>query len=288
MRVLETTTDVSEFFGCSLVPTMGALHAGHRSLIERARQERTGPVVVTLFVNPTQFGPGEDFSKYPRTMDEDVALAEAAGADAIFIPNSATMYPAGLEAAGQAAAKWPLPPTASEPHLEDRVRPGHFGGVCQVVSRLFDLCRPAAAYFGEKDFQQVRVISQMVEQSTGPWRNLRVVACPTQRDVDGLAISSRNRYLTAQHRVCALGIFRALTMASHAKDAQHAESLMHSTLVQSGVSIDYAVVRDAFTLCPTAGTATPRRALIAVRLPTARLIDNMAMPTLDRTTLANA
>jgi pantoate--beta-alanine ligase len=158
------------------------------------------------------------------------------------------------------------------------MRPGHFGGVCQVVARLFDLCRPAEAHFGEKDFQQLRVIMEMVDRSEGRWDGLRVVPGPTVRERDGLAMSSRNRYLTPERRDTALGVYRALQMAMSAQRPATAESLMRETLEQHGFEIDYAVVRDARTLMPVSGLETPCRALIAARLPEVRLIDNLAMP----------
>jgi pantoate--beta-alanine ligase len=256
---------------------MGALHEGHASLIRRAAASGL-PAVATIFVNPTQFGPREDFSKYPRTLEADLRIAQAAGAVAVFVPSAEAIYPDGLESARGAAHAWPLPPAATQPRLEDAMRPGHFGGVCQVVARLFDLCRPAEAHFGEKDFQQLRVIMQMVERSEGRWGGLRVVPGPTVRERDGLAMSSRNRYLSSERRDTALGVYRALQMAMSAQRPSTAESLMRETLEQHGFEIDYAVVRDARTLMPVSGLETPCRALIAARLPEVRLIDNMAMP----------
>jgi pantoate--beta-alanine ligase len=277
MRLIENQADLAAFHGCSLVPTMGALHEGHASLIRRATAG-AAPAVATIFVNPTQFGPREDFSKYPRTLQADLQLAEAAGAAAVFVPEASTIYPDGLDAARRASDAWPLPPAATEPRLEDAARPGHFGGVCQVVARLFDLCRPTLACFGEKDFQQLRVIEQMVERSGGRWGDLRVERCPTRRERDGLAMSSRNRYLTADRRDVALGVYRALQVAMSAQRPSTAEAIMRDTLLDHGFEIDYAVVRDASTLRPVSGLETPCRALIAARLPEVRLIDNMAMP----------
>jgi pantoate--beta-alanine ligase len=150
--------------------------------------------------------------------------------------------------------------------------------VCQVVARLFDLCRPSVAHFGEKDFQQLRVIMQMADSSQGRWGALRIVPGPTVRERDGLAMSSRNRYLSSERRDTALGVYRALQMAMSAQRPATAESLMRETLEQHGFEIDYAVVRDARTLMPVSGLETPCRALIAARLPEVRLIDNMAMP----------
>ena len=277
MRLIERVEDLAAFHGCGLVPTMGALHQGHASLIRRSVADGR-PTLATIFVNPTQFGPREDLSKYPRTLEADLEIAETAGATAVFVPDAAAIYPEGLEAAATEASAWPLPPAATEPRLEDAARPGHFGGVCQVVARLLDLCRPAAAYFGEKDFQQLRVITQMVERRGARWSGLRVVPCGTVREHDGLAMSSRNRYLSAKRRDTALGVYRALQMAMSAQRPATAESLMRETLLDHGFEVDYAVVRDAHTLRPVTGLETPCRALIAARLPEVRLIDNMAMP----------
>ena len=256
---------------------MGALHEGHGSLIRQVRG-RGMPVVATVFVNPTQFGPREDFGKYPRTLEHDVALAERCGADVVFAPAAEVVYPDGLEAAQQHAASWPLPAVAREPGLEDACRPGHFNGVCQVVARLFDLTHPALAVFGEKDFQQLRVLTQMVAESGGRWGALRVEPGPTVREPDGLAMSSRNRYLRPEQRDQALGLVRALQMAASAQHPQTAERLMQETLADHGLAVDYAVVRDATTLLPVTGFERPTRALIAARLDTVRLIDNMSMP----------
>jgi len=256
---------------------MGALHEGHASLI-RAAAASGLPAVATIFVNPTQFGPREDFTRYPRTLEADLSLAQAAGAAAVFVPPAEAIYPSGLEAARAEAAAWPLPPAATQPRLEDAARPGHFGGVCQVVARLLDLCLPAEAHFGEKDFQQLRVITQMVEGGAERWGSLRIVPGRTVRERDGLAMSSRNRYLAPDRRDTALGVYRALQMAMSAQRPATAEALMRETLEQHGFEVDYAVVRDARTLLPVSGLETPCRALIAARLPEVRLIDNMAMP----------
>ena len=277
MQVIHEPDSLRPFRGCALVPTMGALHDGHGSLLRRARAFGL-PVVATVFVNPTQFGPREDFGKYPRTLDADVALAERCGADAVFAPAAEVMYPDGLEAARAQADSFPLPPAAREPGLEDACRPGHFGGVCQVVARLFDLTLPAVSIFGEKDYQQLRVLTQMVALSGGRWGPMRVEPGPTVREHDGLAMSSRNRYLRPEQRDQALGLVRALQMAASAQHPATAESLMAATLAEHGLVTDYAVVRDAETLLPVHGFERPTRALIAARLDTVRLIDNLAMP----------
>jgi pantoate--beta-alanine ligase len=277
MRLLRVAADLEPYRGCALVPTMGALHAGHAALIAQAA--RAGlPVVATIFVNPTQFAPHEDFAAYPRTLQADLAAAEAAGAAAVFLPDEAQIYPHGLAAAAREAAAWPVPRVAREPRLEDAARPTHFGGVCQVVARLFDLAMPAVAVFGEKDYQQLRVLTALVAEQRSRWPHLRIEAAPTVREPDGLAMSSRNRYLRAEQREQALGLVRALQMAASAQHPRTAEDLMRQTLDQHGLQTDYAVVRDAASLEPVEDLSRPSRALIAARLSTVRLIDNMALP----------
>lgn len=277
MRLLRLASELESLHGGALVPTMGALHAGHAALISHAA--RSGlPVVVSIFVNPTQFAPHEDFAAYPRTLQEDLVTAEAAGAAAVFLPDAAVMYPSGQDAAVREAATWPVPRVGLEPRLEDAIRPTHFGGVCQVVARLFDLARPRLAIFGEKDFQQLRVLTDLAAAHRERWPELNVVASPTVREADGLAMSSRNRYLLPEQREQALGLVRALQMAASAQHPRTAERLMRETLDQHRLQTDYAVVRDAATLEPVEDLSRPTRALIAARLPTVRLIDNMALP----------
>ena len=276
MQVIHDPASLRALHGCALVPTMGALHDGHGSLVRRMAG-RGRPVVVTVFVNPTQFGPREDFARYPRTLDADVALAGRCGADAVFAPPPEVIYPAGLDAARAEADAWPLPPAATEPGLEDACRPGHFGGVCQVVARLLDLCMPAEAVFGEKDYQQLRLIEDMVDADRARYGALRVVPCPTIRERDGLAMSSRNRYLGAEEREAAKALSRALPVAHSAQRVETAERLMRETLDSFGLETEYAVVRDARTLMPVTGFERPTRGLIAARLGATRLIDNAAM-----------
>lgn len=278
MRLLEQPADLlnPEFAGCAFVPTMGALHAGHGSLVERARGAGR-PIVVSIFVNPTQFGPNEDFVRYPRTLDADCALLEPLGVAGVFVPSVEAMYPEGLEASRRAAEALSLPEVATRPGLEDRVRPGHFGGVALVVGRLFDMVRPSVAYFGEKDYQQLRLIEDMVEADRGRYGNLRIAPCPTVRERDGLAMSSRNRYLAPAEREAAIALSRALQVAHSAQRVETAERLMRETLEGHGLAVEYAVVRDARTLLPVSGFERPTRALIAARLGATRLIDNAAM-----------
>jgi pantoate--beta-alanine ligase len=278
MRMIEDPADLllPEFRHCGFVPTMGALHEGHGSLVSRARADGR-PVVVSIFVNPTQFGPREDYARYPRTLDSDCALLEPLGAAAVFVPSAEAIYPRGLEAARDEAAAIALPEVATAPRLEDACRPTHFGGVALVVGRLFDLVRPAAAYFGEKDFQQLRLVQDMVEADRGRFGELRIVPCPTIRERDGLAMSSRNRYLSAEERTAAIALSRAMQVAHSAQRVETAERLMRDTLESFGLEVEYAVVRDARTLLPVTGFERPTRALIAARLGSTRLIDNSPM-----------
>lgn len=278
MRILEDPSELSqpEFQGCAFVPTMGALHAGHGSLVTRAR-EAGKPIVVSIFVNPTQFGPKEDYVRYPRTLDSDCALLEPLGASAVFVPSVEAIYPRGLEAARSEAAAFPLPDVATKPGLEDACRPTHFGGVALVVGRLFDLVRPSAAYFGEKDYQQLRLVQDMVDADRARFGDLRIVPCATVREGDGLAMSSRNRYLSSDERTAAIALSRALQIAHSAQKVPTAERLMVDTLGSFGLEVEYAVVRDARTLMPVTGFERPTRALIAARLGSTRLIDNAAM-----------
>ncbi len=263
---------------------MGALHNGHASLIQAAVASAR-PTVVTVFVNPTQFGVNDDLAKYPRTLDADCALAERFGASGLFVPSVDAMYPSGIDAARLAALDGPIPAAATQPQLEDAHRRGHFGGVCQVVSRLFDLTRPSLAFFGEKDYQQLLVIRQMVARSTR-WGSLRIIGCPTIREHDGLAMSSRNRYLDDTARQQASVISRALCAArdalaplpSPSVDAlQASEETMRRALADAGFSIDYAVIRDAETLLLATAASSQWRGLVAARLGSTRLIDNLAV-----------
>ena len=275
MRVTRGLEDLAGCAGGTLVPTMGALHEGHMALLRRARMVGA-PVVVSVFVNPTQFGPREDFDHYPRTLDADLERCRREGVDVVFCPSVEIMYPPG-----ETVPVPPLPAVATRAGLEDRVRPGHFDGVCQVVARLFDLVRPAVAVFGEKDYQQLLVIRAMVAASHGRWGDLVIEGHPTLREADGLAMSSRNRNLPADDRDCALGIVRALKAARQAWAAQPeaaaAQRTMTTILADHRLEVDYAVVRDAETLEPPAEGDRPVRALVAARLGAVRLIDNMLM-----------
>jgi pantoate--beta-alanine ligase len=257
---------------CSFVPTMGALHEGHLSLIRTARGQ-SRPVVVSIFVNPTQFGPNEDYQRYPRTFDADVQAADEAGAEVIFAPDVETVYP-GYSQGSVSVFTPELPAVACEPKLEDAHRPGHFAGVCQVVARLFDLVQPGIAVFGEKDYQQLLVIQAMVASYQQRWPSLQILPHPTLRESDGLAMSSRNRYLSSSQRDRALGLSKALHAAAMQKDAATAEHTLNEVLTAHHVEIDYAVVRDADTLNPVTPATTSMRMVIAARVDDIRLIDN--------------
>jgi pantoate--beta-alanine ligase len=250
------------------VPTMGALHAGHISLVERAR-ELSDIVVASIFVNPTQFGPQEDFQKYPRTLDGDLRGLSAAGCELVFVPTAAEIYPPDFSTYVQ-------PPDVAQP-LEGVCRPGHFRGVATVVLKLFQLVPAHIACFGQKDYQQLQVIKQMVKDLAIP---IEIVGCPTVREADGLAMSSRNRYLSAAERQQALSLSRALGQAEQMvrdgeRDAHRIAAAMKETLLKAGIEkIDYALVAHPETL---AGLSTIERsavALIAAHVGTTRLIDN--------------
>lgn len=266
------------------VPTMGALHEGHAALVRAAR----GFVVVSIFVNPTQFGPKEDFAKYPRTLDADRALCGDAGASLIFAPAVDEMYPAigGEPPAG--SPRTPLPSNSFTSvevgtlgdHLCGASRPGHFRGVCTVVLKLFNIVGPDVAHFGAKDYQQARIIGQMVRDLNVP---VEVRVEPTVREPDGLALSSRNRYLSTSERAAAPAIYRAL-QATRARalagevDAARLESALRAELSAiPGARVDYASIVDAETLQPVARLARPAVAAVAVFVGTTRLIDNLVV-----------
>jgi pantoate--beta-alanine ligase len=256
-----------------LVPTMGALHDGHASLIRRARAER-GVVVVSIFVNPRQFAPGEDLSRYPRDEARDVALSEALGADLVWAPSEEGFYPSGVELSA------PDPGPIGDV-LEGAARPGHFAGVLTAVHRLFDVVRPTAAYFGEKDAQQLFLVRRMVERLELP---VTVVDCPTIREPDGLAVSSRNVYLSPAEREQAGCLFLALSEAAELSRAGERDPAVLVAAMAREVgatplaSLDYAAVVDEATFEPPGEIDRPARALIAARFPSARLIDDLRLP----------
>jgi pantoate--beta-alanine ligase len=253
----------------ALVPTMGALHDGHVSLVRLAKR-RAKRVIVSIFVNPTQFAPTEDFGSYPRTWKEDVAKLAAEDADAIWHPDVKTMYPDGF-------ATRIVPEGPATAGLEDRFRPHFFGGVATVVGKLFTQCRPDVAIFGEKDFQQLRVVTQMARDLD---LGVKVIGSKTVRERDGLAMSSRNVYLSADERRVAPELFRAMkeSAAQMRAGAELSAALEAGTeiLRQAGFALDYLEVRHAETLSPvTSIEGGPLRILVAAKLGTTRLIDNM-------------
>ena len=251
------------------VPTMGALHEGHLRLVERSASE-CDATVVSIFVNPLQFGPAEDLDAYPRTLEADTARLEPAGVDVVFAPDAAVFTPPGRRTTVHVAA-------LSE-RLEGASRPGHFDGVATIVAKLFGAVGPDRAYFGEKDYQQLAVIRAMVRDLDLP---VAVVACPTVRDGDGLALSSRNAYLSADERRDARAIPAALfaTARSWTGDASAARRGLRRTLEQApGVRLDYAEVCDPETLEPLEGVVEgPAQALVAGYVGTTRLIDNIRL-----------
>jgi pantoate--beta-alanine ligase len=255
---------------------MGALHEGHLSLVAASRAV-CDLTVATIFVNPTQFGPNEDFSRYPRTLDADLAKLSAAGADYAFVPDVAEMYPAGLQP--DRATTMVEPGSAAEP-LEGQFRPGHFRGVATVVLKLFQAVPADAAFFGQKDYQQQLVVRQMVADLSLP---IEIVVCPIVREADGLAMSSRNVYLSADDRQKALSISRALTqaeamVAGGERIAEKVAAEMLGTLRAGGVeAIDYAAVVDAGTLAAIERIDATAVALIAARVGATRLIDNLVL-----------
>jgi pantoate--beta-alanine ligase len=255
-----------------LVPTMGALHQGHVRLIEACRAE-CGFVVVSIFVNPTQFSPKEDFGRYPRTLNADRDACDRGGANLIFAPTTATMYPVGIDATTFVE----VPGLSSV--LEGARRPGHFRGVATVVTKLFTITLPDVAFFGAKDYQQQLLIRRLVADLNLP---VTVRTVETVREPEGLAMSSRNRYLSPEERRSATVLFRALERARQAvargeRDANRVRQVLTETIESEQTArLDYAEVADAETLQPLAEIQTGRPAigLLAVRIGTTRLIDN--------------
>jgi len=253
-----------------LVPTMGALHEGHLSLVRRARSE-SDRVVVSVFVNPAQFGPREDFAAYPRDLDRDLRLLEAEGVDAVFAPPPEEIYPPGFDEWVEVSG--PLTST-----LEGTFRPGHLRGVTTVVARLFRIVRPQRAYFGEKDAQQLRVVRRMVEEQGLP---VEVIGLPTVREPDGLAMSSRNAYLSPEERRAALVVPGALALARRmveeegVRDAAAVRRAVEELLRgEPRARIDYVSVSDYETLEELRQIDRPALLLLAVRIGATRLIDN--------------
>ncbi len=270
-RTLPDLRDAAASLGPQLgfVPTMGALHDGHIALVTAARAQKA-PVAASIFVNPTQFGPNEDFLAYPRTEEADLEKLEKAGCDLVWLPDVPTMYPADgattITVAGP-ATRW-----------EGAIRPGHFAGVATVVAKLFGQVRPGRAYFGEKDWQQIQVITRMAADLLLP---VEIVPIPTIREPDGLALSSRNRFLTQDERRIAPALHQALTTAATNIAAGHlpATALAEAdqTLTQSGLKPDYFALVHAHSLAPLESLTHPARLIAAAKLGRIRLLDNVAV-----------
>jgi pantoate--beta-alanine ligase len=265
----ELETARAEGRSVGLVPTMGALHEGHASLIRRSAAE-CDLTLVTIFLNPLQFVPGEDLDSYPQDLDGDLSTAEAAGAALVFAPSVQEMYPAPLVTRVEVAG-------VADAGLESVSRPGHFSGVATVVTKLFAIGGPCKAYFGEKDYQQLLVVRRLAADLSFP---VEVVACPTVRDPDGLALSSRNVYLSAGERSAATVLFRALEAGAAAAEATGGDAAQVRAAMVSMVAgeplahLDYAEVADPLTLAPLPRVQGEARLLIAARVGTTRLIDN--------------
>jgi pantoate--beta-alanine ligase len=278
MELVRTNADLEAWRARSrghvFVPTMGALHEGHLSLIRQGvalsrRRALEGGCVVSIFVNPTQFNESDDFASYPRDLDRDVAMCAGAGAACVYAPGVDQVYPPGREVRTPA-----LPPVAREPGLEDALRPGHFAGVCRVLVRLFELVGPAIAIFGEKDWQQLQVARALVRQES---IGVEIVGGRVVRDSDGLALSSRHVRLAAAQRETALALPASLAAGAAAASPRDAEVAMRRVLDAAGVPVEYAVVRDAASLAVPVGPG-PYRALVAGRIGRVHLLDNAPWP----------
>jgi len=276
MKVVETVDEMKRLSReliepMGFVPTMGYLHEGHLSLVKRARMENAS-VVVSIFVNPTQFGPKEDFRTYPRDTQRDLALLEKEKTDVVFMPSEAEIYPDGFNG-------WVEVSKLTE-RLEGASRPGHFKGVTTVVAKLFNIVGPTKAYFGQKDAQQAIVINKMVADLN---MNLEVVTCPTVREPDGLAMSSRNIYLNPEERQAALVLYQALNLAQTLwsqgeKDAKRIRQQMTGLIQEQPLAnIDYVSIADPKTLKELEEVSPPALASLAVRFGKTRLIDNVVL-----------
>jgi pantoate--beta-alanine ligase len=255
----------------ALVPTMGALHRGHLALVREAHH-RARCVVVSIFVNPTQFAPNEDFCSYPRRFETDIEALKEAKVDLVWAPSPAVMYP-------ESFATRIAPESAAKAGLEDKFRPHFFGGVATVVAKLFTQTAPDFALFGQKDYQQLRVVTQMAKDLDLP---VKVIGVPTVREKDGLALSSRNVYLTAGERSVAPTLYRVLkASASRIKNGEAIERVLDIGRIEidlAGFSLDYLEARHALTLAPIASRKDgPVRLLVAAKIGKTRLIDNSAV-----------
>ena len=253
----------------ALVPTMGALHAGHLAHVAAARAAGAGTVLVSVFVNPTQFDDPADLAAYPRTLDADAAACRDAGVDAVFAPAAEAVYPPGAPAAAV-----DVPALTAGLGLEDAHRPGHFAGVARVVTKLLALCRPELATFGRKDLQQLRLVQALAADLC---LGVDVVEVPTLREPDGLAMSSRNTRLGPAAREAATALSAALA-AAHAAGGSDAGAALRARLAaEPRVEVEYAAVRDAATLAAPGAPDTPLAALVAARVGGVRLIDNLLL-----------
>ncbi|MBA7581009.1 Pantothenate synthetase [subsurface metagenome] len=276
MKIVKTIADFNKLRPkltepVGFVPTMGYLHEGHLELVRQARAENPS-VVVSIFVNPTQFGPHEDFKQYPRNPERDLALLEKEGADVVFMPSAEEMYPPDFNS-------WAEVDKLAE-RLEGAARPGHFRGVATVVARLFDIVQPDKAYFGQKDAQQLMVIKKMAADLD---MSIEVVAVPTVREPDGLAMSSRNTYLNDEERKQAVVLYQALNLAQKLysggeNDAEAIREQMTALIQQQPLAdIEYISIADAETLDELDTIKTPVLVSMAVRFGSTRLIDNVVV-----------
>ena len=281
MKVLSTITEFREVRkklrgSVGFVPTMGYLHEGHLVLVRRAREENK-TVVVSIFVNPTQFGPSEDFARYPRDPERDLAMLEKEEVDLVFMPSVEEMYPEGF-------CSWVEVEKVTE-KLEGAVRPGHFRGVTTVVAKLFNIVQPTRAYFGQKDAQQVVVIKRMVADLN---MNLDIIVVPTHREPDGLAMSSRNIYLSPEERQAALVLWKSLNLAQQLwrqgeRKAERVQQQMVALIQKEPLAkIDYVSIADPETLEEIAKLDRPALVSLAVRIGKTRLIDNITLGELER------
>jgi len=276
MKVVETINEIKQLRlklpePVGFVPTMGYLHEGHLALVRQARAENSS-VVASIFVNPTQFGPQEDFERYPRNPKRDLAMLEKEGVDIVFMPSVAEMYPPQFDS-------WVEVGKVTE-RLEGATRPGHFRGVATVVAKLFNIVQPDKAYFGQKDAQQALIIKKMVADLN---MNLEVVTVPTVREPDGLAMSSRNIYLNPEERKAATVLYQALSLAQKLwsqgeKDAQTIRQQMTDLIKKQPLAdIDYISIADAETLDELDKVRPPAVVSLAVRIGKTRLIDNVVL-----------
>jgi pantoate--beta-alanine ligase len=277
VKVIRSVSEMQEVRGSlpepvGFVPTIGYLHAGHISLVKQSRKDNASTVVVSIFVNPTQFGPKEDFAKYPRDERRDISMLDKAGVDIAFIPAVQEMYPSGFNT-------WVEVQGITE-RLEGSVRPGHFKGVATVCNKLFNIVRPDRAYFGQKDAQQALVIKKMVADLD---MNLEIVVAPTLREADGLAMSSRNFYLNPDERKAATVLYRALLKAKEMRQAgEHDTKTIHdvmTALIQAEplAKIEYVSIADTVSLQELEQIRSQALVSLAVRIGKTRLIDNIVL-----------